>query len=65
MARLKIRIQDEKPALMDRIGFRLLLPAVVSYESETDTDFSFGSIGFSMVNAGLDIRYPTNWTLGW
>ena len=55
-------MQDDKPALIDRIGFRLLLPAVVSYESETDTDFSFGSIAFV---PGLEVQIPINkyWAL--
>ncbi len=55
-------IQDNKPAMIDRVGFRLLLPAVVSYESETDTDFSFGSIAFV---PGLEVQIPVNkyWAL--
>ena len=55
-------IQDDKPNLVDRIGFRLLLPAAISYESETDTDFSFGSIAFV---PGLEVQIPVNkyWAL--
>ena len=55
-------IQDDKPTLIDRIGFRLLLPAVVSYESETDTDFSYGAVAFV---PGLEVQIPVNkyWNL--
>jgi len=104
-------VQSDQSAPIDRLGFRLLLPAVIGYEQETDTNFNYGAVafvpgtvqyiygggfrslvsipwqkfvfgignslvlagdrdassndtsGFSMVNAGLDIRHPTNWTL--
>jgi hypothetical protein len=52
----------EKPAVIDRLGFRLLLPAAVGYEEETDTDFSFGAVALV---PGLEIQIPVNnyWTL--
>lgn len=52
----------EKPALTDRLGLRLLLPAVIGVEDETDTDFSFGAVAFV---PGLEIQIPINryWTL--
>jgi hypothetical protein len=52
----------EKPAPADRLGFRLLLPAVIGVEDETDTDFTFGAIAFV---PGLEIQIPINryWTL--
>ena len=34
-------MQKNKPAMTDRLGFRLLLPAAISYEGETDTNFDF------------------------
>ncbi len=52
----------EKPAVIDRLGFRLLLPAAVGYEEETDTDFSFGAVALV---PGLEVQIPINpyWTL--
>jgi len=52
----------EKPALIDRLGYRLLLPAAVGYEKETDTNFSFGT---AAVVPGLEVQIPINnyWTL--
>jgi len=55
-------VQIDKPALMDRLGFRLLLPAAVGFEEETDTDFSFGAVAFV---PGLEVQIPINhyWAL--
>jgi len=52
----------EKQALIDRLGFSLLLPAVVGVEDETDTDFTFGAVAFV---PGLEVQIPINryWTL--
>lgn len=52
----------EKSSLIDRLGFRLLLPAVIGYEKETDTNFSFGSVALV---PGLEVQIPINdyWTL--
>ncbi|MGB5745630.1 MAG: hypothetical protein WBM69_01530 [Desulfobacterales bacterium] len=52
----------EKSALIDRLGFRLLLPAAVGFEEETDTDFSFGAVAFV---PGLEVQIPINqyWAL--
>jgi hypothetical protein len=52
----------DKPSLIDRLGFRLLLPAVVGYEKETDTNFSFGSVALV---PGLEVQIPVNryWTI--
>jgi len=54
--------QYEKPAPMDRLGFRLLLPAAVGFEEETDSNFSFGTVAFV---PGLEVQIPVNkyWTL--
>ena len=52
----------EKPKMTERLGYRLLLPAVIGFEEETDTDFSFGAFGFV---PGLEVQIPVNkyWTL--
>jgi len=52
----------EKSALIDRLGFRLLLPAAIGFEEETDTNFSFGAVAFV---PGLEVQIPVNnyWTL--
>jgi hypothetical protein len=49
-------------AFRDRLGFRLLLPALVGIEDETDTDFRFGTAAFV---PGLEVQIPVNkyWTL--
>ena len=54
--------QYEKAALRDKLGFRLLLPALVAVEEETDSDFTFGSAAFV---PGLEVQIPINkyWTL--
>ena len=54
--------QYDQPVLRDRLGFRLLLPAVVAIEDETKTDFTFGALAFV---PGLEVQIPINkyWTL--
>ena len=54
--------QYDKAAFRDRLGFRLLLPAIVAIEDETDTNFTFGSMAFV---PGLEVQIPVNkyWTL--
>ena len=62
-AALTLRPADlEKPALLDRLGYRLLLPAAIGVEEETDTDFTFGAVAFV---PGLEVQIPINqyWTL--
>lgn len=55
-------IQDDKPDLVDRLGFRLLLPAVIGFQDETETDFRYGTAAFV---PGLEVQIPINpyWTL--
>ena len=52
----------EKPAFIDRLGLRLLLPAIVGYEKDTDTNFSFGTVALV---PGLEVQIPVteHWTL--
>jgi hypothetical protein len=54
--------QYDEPGFIDKLGFRLLLPAVVGIEEETKTDFTFGSAAFI---PGLELQIPVNryWTL--
>ena len=54
--------QYDQPAYRDRVGFRLLLPAVVGLEDETKSDFTFGAIAFV---PGLEVQIPINkyWSL--
>jgi hypothetical protein len=54
--------QYDKAAFRDKLGFRLLLPAIVAIEDETDADFTFGSMAFV---PGLEVLIPVNkyWTL--
>jgi hypothetical protein len=54
--------QYDKAAFLDKLGFRLLLPALVAVEEETDSDFTFGSAAFV---PGLEVQIPINkyWTL--
>jgi hypothetical protein len=54
--------QYDKAAFRDKLGFRLLLPALVAIEDETDTDFTFGTAAFV---PGLEVQIPVNkyWTL--
>jgi hypothetical protein len=54
--------QYDKAAFRDKLGFRLLLPAVVAVEDETDSDFTFGTAAFV---PGLEVQIPINkyWTL--
>jgi hypothetical protein len=54
--------QYDKPAFRDRLGLKLLLPALVGYQEETDTNFDFGAAAFV---PGLEVQVPINkyWTL--
>ena len=54
--------QYDKAAFRDKLGLRLLLPAIVAVEDETDTDFTFGAAAFV---PGLEVQIPVNkyWTL--
>ncbi|MBW2429396.1 MAG: hypothetical protein JRF56_10580 [Deltaproteobacteria bacterium] len=54
--------QYDQAAFRDKLGFRLLLPALVAIEDETDTDFTFGAAAFV---PGLELLIPINkyWTL--
>ena len=54
--------QYDKAAFLDKLGFRLLLPALVAIEEETETDFTFGAAAFV---PGLEVQIPVNkyWTL--
>ena len=54
--------QYDKAAFRDKLGLRLLLPAIVAVEEETDTDFTFGVAAFV---PGLEVQIPVNkyWTL--
>ncbi|MGB5745948.1 MAG: hypothetical protein WBM69_03135 [Desulfobacterales bacterium] len=54
--------QYDKAAFRDKLGYRLLLPALVAVEEETDTDFTFGTAAFV---PGLEVQIPVNkyWTL--
>ncbi|MBT8367198.1 MAG: hypothetical protein KJP23_21100 [Deltaproteobacteria bacterium] len=54
--------QYDQAPLRDKLGFRLLLPALVAIEDETDTDFTFGAAAFV---PGLEVQIPINkyWTL--
>ena len=54
--------QYDKERFRDRLGFRLLLPALVGAQEETDTDFLFGAVAFV---PGLEVQIPVNkyWTL--
>jgi hypothetical protein len=54
--------QYDQAAFRDKLGFRLLLPALVAIEDETDTDFTFGSAAFV---PGLEVQIPINkyWSL--
>jgi hypothetical protein len=62
-ARYSLRpMQSEAAAPVDRLGFRLLLPAVLAYQEETETDLDFGAFAFV---PGLEIEIPVNkyWAL--
>jgi len=54
--------QYDKAEFLDKLGFRLLLPAVVAFEQETDTNFTFGA---GALVPGLEVQIPVNkyWTL--
>jgi len=51
-----------KDTFLDKLGFRLLLPALVGIQEETDTNFTFGTAAFV---PGLEVQIPVNkyWTL--
>ena len=62
-ARYSLRpMQSDASAPVDRLGFRLLLPAVIAYQEETDTNFDYGAFAFV---PGLEIEIPVNkyWAL--
>ena len=54
--------QYDKPAFRERLGFKLLLPALVGYQEETDTNDDLGAAAFV---PGLEVQVPINryWTL--
>ena len=54
--------QYDKPKFRDRLGFKLLLPAVVAAQEETETDFTYGA---AALVPGLEVQIPVNeyWTL--
>jgi hypothetical protein len=62
-ARYSLRpMQLDASAPVDRLGFRLLLPAVLAYQKETETNFDYGVFAFV---PGLEIEIPVNkyWAL--
>jgi hypothetical protein len=54
--------QYDKADFRDKLGFRLLFPAVVALQEETDTNFTFGA---GALVPGLEVQIPVNsfWTL--
>ena len=56
------RAQYDKEKFFDRLGFKLLLPAVLGVQEETDTNFTYGAAAFV---PGLEVQIPVNeyWTL--
>ena len=54
--------QHDQPALRDKLGFKLLLPALIAYQEETQTDFDYGAGAFV---PGFEVQFPANeyWTL--
>lgn len=52
----------DEPDVIDKLGFRLLLPVLVGIEEETDTNSTFGTTAFV---PGLEVQIPVNryWTL--
>jgi hypothetical protein len=52
----------DKPVFRDTLGFRLLLPAIITFEDETYTNLQFGTGAFV---PGLEMQIPVNkyWTL--
>ena len=52
----------DEPAIRDKLGFRLLLPAVFAIQDENERDFTFGAAAFV---PGLEVQIPVNkyWTL--
>ena len=54
--------QYDKDKFLDKLGFRLLFPAVLAAEDETDTNFTFGA---AALVPGLEVQIPVNryWTL--
>ena len=62
-ARYSLRpMQSDASAPIDKLGFRLLLPAVIAYQEETETDSDFGAFAFV---PGLEVEIPVHkyWTL--
>ena len=56
------KAQYDKERYLDRLGFKLLFPAVVALQEETDTNFTFGA---AALVPGLEVQIPVNkyWTL--
>ena len=54
--------QYEKAEFRDKLGWRLLLPAVAAFQEETSTNFTFEAAAFV---PGLEVQIPVNryWTL--
>jgi len=48
---------SDEPAFLGRLGFRLLLPALVGFQEETDTNSKYGAISFV---PGLEVQIPVN-----
>jgi hypothetical protein len=49
--------QYDKDRFIDRLGYRLLIPAVLAVQDETDTNFTFGAAAFV---PGLEVQVPVN-----
>ena len=56
------KAQYDKEKFSDRLGFKLLFPAVVAMQEERDTNFTFGA---AALVPGLEVQVPVNqyWTL--
>ena len=56
------KAQYDKDRFIDRLGYRLLIPAVLAVQDETDTNYTFGAAAFV---PGLEVQVPVNrfWTL--
>ena len=56
------KAQYDKEKFHNRLGFKLLFPAVVALQDETDSNFTFGA---AALGPGLEVQIPVNkyWTL--
>ncbi len=56
------KAQYDKDRFIDRLGYRLLIPAVLAVQDETDSNFTFAAAAFV---PGLEVQVPVNryWTL--